>query len=51
MRKHIKNNVSWFGFIDRELDFFHGDDYSIMNGQARMPTWIEEEKTVLVDTV
>lgn len=31
MRRNIKNNVSWVGFIDWELEKFHGDDYSIMN--------------------
>ena len=51
MRKHIKNNVSWVGFIDWELDSFHGDDYSIMNGSSQNAYLIEEEKTVLVDTV
>ena len=29
MRKHIKNNVSWVGKIDWELQEFHGSDYTI----------------------
>ena len=32
MKKKVKNNVSWLGYIDWELESFHGDDYSIMNG-------------------
>ncbi len=51
MRRHIKGNVSWVGFIDWELEKFHGDDYSIMNGSSQNAYLIEEEKTVLVDTV
>ncbi len=51
MRKHIKNNVSWVGYIDWELETFHGDDYSIMNGSSQNAYLIEEEKTVLIDTV
>ncbi|MBO6303603.1 MAG: MBL fold metallo-hydrolase [Selenomonadaceae bacterium] len=51
MRKHIKNNVSWVGYIDWELETFHGDDYSIMNGSSQNAYLIEEEKTVLIDTI
>lgn len=51
MRKHVKNNVSWVGYIDWELESFHGDDYSIMNGSSQNAYLIEEEKTVLIDTV
>ncbi len=51
MRKHIKGNVSWVGHIDWELETFHGDDYSIMNGSSQNAYLIEEEKTVLIDTV
>lgn len=51
MRKHIKNNVSWVGHIDWELESFHGDDYSIMNGSSQNAYLVEEEKTVLIDTV
>lgn len=35
MRKHIKNNVSWVGKIDWELQEFHGSDYSINNGSSQ----------------
>lgn len=51
MRKHIKNNVSWIGKLDWELDSFHGDDYSINHGSSQNAYLIEEEKTVLIDTV
>ncbi|MDO5023043.1 MAG: flavodoxin domain-containing protein [Eubacteriales bacterium] len=51
MRKHVKNNVSWVGYIDWELEQFHGDDYSIINGSSQNAYLIEEEKTVLIDTV
>lgn len=51
MKKQVKNNVSWVGYIDWELDSFHGDDYSIINGSSQNAYLIEEEKTVLIDTV
>lgn len=51
MRKHIKNNVSWVGFMDWELKKFHGDEYSVNNGSSQNAYLIEEEKTILVDTV
>lgn len=51
MRKLIKNNVSWVGYIDWELETFHGDDFSIMNGSSQNAYLVEEEKTVLIDTV
>ena len=51
MRKPIKNNVSWVGWIDWELETFHGDDFSIDNGSSQNAYLIEEEKTVLIDTV
>ena len=51
MRKPVKNNVSWVGWIDWELETFHGDDYSIHNGSSQNAYLIEEEKTVLIDTV
>ncbi len=51
MKRNIKGNVSWVGHIDWDLETFHGDDYSIMNGSSQNAYLIEEEKTVLVDTV
>lgn len=51
MKKHLKSNVWWLGHIDWELDSFHGDDYSINNGSSQNAYLIQEEKTVLIDTV
>ncbi|MCR4880426.1 MAG: MBL fold metallo-hydrolase [bacterium] len=51
MRKSVKNNVSWVGYIDWELETFHGDEYSITNGSSQNSYLIEEGKTVLIDTV
>ncbi|MDD2427448.1 MAG: MBL fold metallo-hydrolase [Eubacteriales bacterium] len=51
MRKKVKNNVSWIGYIDWELQEFHGADYSVFNGSSQNAYLIEEEKTVLMDTI
>lgn len=51
MKKQIKNNVSWIGKVDWELLKFHGDDYSTHKGSTYNSYLIEEEKTVLIDTV
>jgi len=51
MRRTVKNNVSWIGRIDWELKTFHGDDYSINHGSSQNAYLIEEEKTVLIDTI
>ena len=51
MRKLVKGNVSWIGYMDWELENFHGDEYSIENGSSQNAYLIEEEKTVLMDTV
>lgn len=51
MKRHIKNNVSWVGYIDWELQKFHGEDYTIASGSSQNAYLIEEEKTVLIDTV
>lgn len=51
MKRTIKGNVSWIGYIDWELESFHGDDYSILNGSSQNAYLVEEEKTVLIDTV
>ncbi len=50
MKKLIKGNVSWVGYIDWELETFHGDDFSLLNGSSQNAYLIQEEKTVLVDT-
>ena len=51
MKRHIKATISWVGYIDWELQQFHGDEYSIINGSSQNAYLIEEEKTVLIDTV
>ena len=51
MKKHLKNNVHWVGKVDWELRKFHGDDYSTHKGSTYNSYLIQEEKTVLVDTV
>lgn len=51
MKKTVINNVSWVGKVDWELLKFHGDDYSTHKGSTYNSYLIEEEKTVLIDTV
>ena len=51
MRKLVKNNVSWVGKVDWELEKFHGEEYSTHEGSTYNSYLIQEEKTVLVDTV
>ncbi len=51
MKKPIKNNVSWVGKVDWELQKFHGNEYSTHKGSTYNSYLIEEEKTVLIDTV
>ncbi|MCE5183659.1 MAG: Anaerobic nitric oxide reductase flavorubredoxin [Synergistaceae bacterium] len=51
MKKLVKNNVSWVGKVDWELLKFHGNDYSTHKGSTYNSYLIEEEKTVLIDTV
>lgn len=51
MIRDVKNNVKWVGYIDWELDTFHGDDYSITNGSSQNAYLVSEEKNVLIDTV
>lgn len=51
MKKHIKNNVYWVGKVDWELKTFHGYEYSTNKGSTYNSYLIQEEKTVLIDTV
>ena len=51
MKKHVKNNVYWVGKVDWELQKFHGSEYSTHKGSTYNSYLIEEEKTVLIDTV
>ncbi len=51
MKKNVKNNVSWVGKVDWELKNFHGHEYSTHKGSSYNSYLIQEEKTVLIDTV
>ena len=51
MKRNICGNVSFIGAIDWDLKKFHGEDYSISSGSSQNAYLIEEEKTVLIDTV
>ncbi|MDD3094816.1 MAG: anaerobic nitric oxide reductase flavorubredoxin [Candidatus Neomarinimicrobiota bacterium] len=51
MKKQIKNKVYWVGKVDWDLRKFHGDDYSTHKGSTYNAYLIQEEKTVLIDTV
>lgn len=51
MKKNVKNNVYWVGKVDWELRKFHGDEYSTHKGSTYNSYLIQEEKTVLIDTV
>ena len=51
MKKQVKNNVFWVGKADWELQKFHGDELSTHKGSTYNSYLIQEEKTVLIDTV
>ncbi|OQY01513.1 MAG: MBL fold hydrolase [Desulfobacteraceae bacterium 4572_130] len=51
MSFNIKNNVTWVGKIDWELQRFHGYEYSTHCGSTYNSYLIKEEKVVLIDTV
>lgn len=51
MKKLVKNNVYWVGKVDWELQKFHGSEYSTHKGSSYNSYLIQEEKTVLIDTV
>lgn len=51
MKKSIVNNVYWVGKNDWELRKFHGYEYSTHKGSSYNSYLIQEEKTVLIDTV
>ncbi|HZK00337.1 MAG TPA: MBL fold metallo-hydrolase, partial [Tissierellaceae bacterium] len=47
----INDKVTWVGKIDWELRRFHGDEYSVDRGSSYNSYLIQDEKTVLIDTV
>lgn len=51
MAFQIKPNITWVGKIDWELRQFHGAEYSTHRGSSYNSYLIQEEKTVLIDTV
>ncbi|HKM30715.1 MAG: anaerobic nitric oxide reductase flavorubredoxin [Bacteroidales bacterium] len=51
MKTKIKNSVYWVGKVDWELQKFHGNEYSTHKGSTYNSYLIQEEKTVLIDTV
>lgn len=51
MKKLINANVYWVGKVDWELKRFHGEEYSTHKGSSYNSYLIQEEKTVLLDTV
>ena len=51
MKKRVKNNVFWVGKVDWELRTFHGNEFSTHKGSSYNSYLIQEEKTVLIDTV
>ncbi|MGI5970184.1 MAG: anaerobic nitric oxide reductase flavorubredoxin [Oscillospiraceae bacterium] len=51
MKKRVKNNTYWVGKADWELRKFHGNEYSTHKGSTYNSYLIQEEKTVLIDTV
>ena len=51
MNRNITDTVTWVGKIDWELKTFHGEEYSTDKGTSYNSYLIEDEKTVLIDTV
>ena len=51
MKRLVTENVHWVGKIDWELKKFHGSEYSTHKGSSYNSYLIQEEKTVLIDTV
>ena len=50
MNIHVKNNISWVGKRDWEVEHFHGKEYKMQRGTSYNSYLIREEKTVLIDT-
>lgn len=51
MAQKITDIVTWVGKIDWQLTTFHGDELSTHRGSSYNSYLIQDEKTVLVDTV
>lgn len=51
MKKQINDYISWIGKTDWELKKFHGDEFTTTKGSSYNAYLIQDEKTVLIDTV
>ena len=51
MNKKINDLITWVGKTDWELKKFHGDEFTTENGSSYNAYIIQDEKTVLIDTV
>ena len=51
MKKKINEYITWIGKIDWELKKFHGDEFTTTKGSSYNAYLIQDEKTVLIDTV
>ena len=51
MNKKINDLITWVGNTDWELKKFHGDEFTTENGSSYNAYLIQDEKTVLIDTV
>ena len=51
MKKKINEYVTWIGKTDWELKKFHGDEFTTVKGSSYNAYLIQDEKTVLIDTV
>lgn len=51
MSFRIQKGITWVGITDWELRHFHGDEYSTHRGSSYNSYLIQDEKTVLIDTV
>ena len=51
MSIQINAYCKWVGKIDWELRKFHGEEYSTHKGSSYNAYLIQDEKTVLIDTV
>lgn len=51
MSYKLNDHVTWVGKIDWELRHFHGEEYSTHRGSSYNAYLVQDEKTVLIDTV
>lgn len=51
MRLKVKSNVNWIGYVDWKAGRYLENEYTVLNGSSQNVYLIEEEKTVLIDTV